>query len=417
MSDRIILHCDLNNFYASVECLHHPEYRNHPLAVGGDVEKRHGIILAKNQLAKRFGIQTGEALWQARAKCPNLLIVKPNFSLYLRFSKLIKNMYAQYTDQIESFGIDEAWLDVTHTLHLFKCSPGQLADQIRERIKTEFGITASIGVSFNKVFAKLGSDLKKPDATTLITRQNLETLIYPLPISDLLYVGRATTHKLKEIGIYTIGDCAHYDLAILKRKLGKWGEYIWRFANGLDNSIVSKRDHEPMVKSIGNSTTSPKDLKTLEDVKIVAYILAESVAARLKEAHLLAGTISIGVRDQNLEGFTRQIQLENPSALSDDIAKAALDLFEKNVDFSISLRSIGIKASQLIHEESLMQNSLFTPYETLQKNLSLEKTIEHIRERYGFSSIQRCLMLSDPLLSGFNPKQDHVIFPEAYFKG
>ncbi len=417
MSDRIILHCDLNNFYASVECLHHPEYRNHPLAVGGDIEKRHGIILAKNQLAKRFGIQTGEALWQARAKCPNLLIVKPNFSLYLRFSKLIKTMYAQYTDQIESFGIDEAWLDVTHTLHLFKCSPGQLADQIRERIKTEFGITASIGVSFNKVFAKLGSDLKKPDATTLITRQNLETLIYPLPISDLLYVGRATTHKLKEIGIYTIGDCAHYDLAILKRKLGKWGEYIWRFANGLDNSIVSKRDHEPMVKSIGNSTTSPKDLKTLEDVKIVAYILAESVAARLKEAHLLAGTISIGVRDQNLEGFTRQIQLENPSALSDDIAKAALDLFEKNVDFSISLRSIGIKASQLIHEESLMQNSLFTPYETLQKNLSLEKTIEHIRERYGFSSIQRCLMLSDPLLSGFNPKQDHVIFPEAYFKG
>lgn len=417
MSDRIILHCDLNNFYASVECLHHPEYRNHPLAVGGDVEKRHGIILAKNQLAKRFGIQTGEALWQARAKCPNLLIVKPNFSLYLRFSKLIKTMYAEYTDQIESFGIDEAWLDVTHTLHLFKCSPGQLADQIRERIKTEFGITASIGVSFNKVFAKLGSDLKKPDATTLITRQNLETLIYPLPISDLLYVGRATTHKLKEIGIYTIGDCAHYDLAILKRKLGKWGEYIWRFANGLDNSIVSKRDHEPMVKSIGNSTTSPKDLKTLEDVKIVAYILAESVAARLKEAHLLAGTISIGVRDQNLEGFTRQIQLENPSALSDDIAKAALDLFEKNVDFSISLRSIGIKASQLIHEESLMQNSLFTPYETLQKNLSLEKTIEHIRERYGFSSIQRCLMLSDPLLSGFNPKQDHVIFPEAYFKG
>jgi DNA polymerase-4 len=417
MSDRIILHCDLNNFYASVECLHHPEYRNHPLAVGGDVEKRHGIILAKNQLAKRYGIQTGEALWQARAKCPNLLIVNANFSLYLRFSKLIKQMYAEYTDQIESFGIDEAWLDVTHSLHLFKCSPGQLADQIRERIKHEFGITASIGVSFNKVFAKLGSDLKKPDATTLITRQNLETLIYPLPISDLLYVGRATTHKLKEIGIYTIGDCAHYDLAILKRKLGKWGEYIWRFANGLDNSHVSKRDHEPMVKSIGNSTTSPKDLKNLEDVKIVAYILSESVAARLKEAHLLASTISIAVRDQNLEGFTRQIQLENPSALSDDIAQAALSLFEKNVDFSISLRSIGIKASQLVHEESLTQNSLFTPYEEIQKNLSLEKTIEHIRERYGFSSIQRCLMLSDPQLSGFNPKQDHVIFPEAYFKG
>lgn len=417
MQDRIILHCDLNNFYASVECLHHPEYRNKALAVGGDVEKRHGIILAKNQIAKRYGIQTGEALWQARAKCPHLLLVKPNFSLYLRFSRMVKTIYKDYTDQIESFGIDEAWLDVTHSLHLFKCSPGQLADQIRERIKREVGITASIGVSFNKVFAKLGSDMKKPDATTLITRQNMEALIYPLPISDLLYVGRATTHKMHEIGIFTIGDCARYDVNILKRKLGKWGEYIWRFANGLENSVVAINDNQPMVKSIGNSTTSPKDLNNLEDVKIVTYVLAESVAARLKEAHLMCKTVTIGVRDRELKSFTRQIQLNHPSQLSDTIASAALHLFKENVDFSKPLRSIGITATSLVFEHELQQLDLFSAYDSEDKALSLEKTIEHIRQRYGFSSVQRALMLSDTTLSGFNPKDDHVIFPEAYFKG
>ncbi len=417
MQDRIILHCDLNNFYASVECLHNPQYKNVPLAVGGDVEKRHGIILAKNQIAKRYGIQTGEALWQAKAKCPDLVFVKPNFSLYLRFSKMVKNIYKEYTDQVESFGIDEAWLDVTHSIHLFKCSPGQLADQIRERIKNEVGITASVGVSFNKVFAKLGSDMKKPDATTLITKENMEDLIYPLPISELLYVGRATTKKMKEIGIFTIGDCAHYDVNVLKRKLGKWGEYIWRFANGLENSPVAVNDNQPLVKSIGNSTTSPKDLNNFEDVKIVTYILAESVAARLKEAHLMCKTVTIGVRDKNLEHFSRQIPLNHPSQLSESIAQAALHLFKEHVDFKVPLRSIGVKASDLVLEQDLLQLDIFSSYDDEEKALNLEKTIEHIRQRYGFSSVQRALMLSDTDLSGFNPKDDHVIFPEAYFKG
>ncbi len=417
MQDRIILHCDLNNFYASVECLHHPEYKNIPLAVGGDVEKRHGIVLAKNQIAKRYGIQTGETLWQAKQKCPSILFVKPNFSLYLRFSKMVKDIYREYTDQVESFGIDEAWLDVTHSIHLFKCSPGQLADQIRERIKKEVGITASVGVSFNKVFAKLGSDMKKPDATTLITRENMEALIYPLPISELLYVGRATTKKMKEIGIFTIGDCARYDVNILKRRLGKWGEYIWRFANGLENSVVAVNDNQPLVKSIGNSTTSPKDLKNLEDVKIVTYVLSESVAARLKEAHLMCKTVTIAVRDYKLNTFTRQIPLSHPSQLSETIAAAALYLFKENVDFKNPLRSIGVKASDLVSEQDILQLDIFMAYDDEEKALSLEKTIEHIRQRYGFSSVQRALMLSDVELSGFNPKADHVIFPEAYFKG
>jgi DNA polymerase IV len=414
--DRVILHCDLNSFYASVECLHHPEYRNVPMAVGGDVEKRHGIILAKNQLAKKAGVTTGEALWQARQKCPDLILVKPNFSQYLRFSRMVRAIYADYSDKIESFGIDEVWIDVTESIHLFG-TPKALADEIRERVKLELGVTISIGVSFNKVFAKLGSDYKKPDATTEITRENMEKIVWPLPIEDLLYVGRATTQKLHLLGIYTIGDCALTDVSILKRRLGKWGEYLWRFANGQDNSPVSVQNYEPLVKSIGNSTTCPRDLRSLQDVRIVTYILAESVAARLKEAHLMAGVISIGVRDIHLKGFTRQVKLSQPTHLSDDIAQAAMNLFDKNVDFTTPLRSIGVKASDLSVIELPVQLDLFTDQEAHQRALNLENTIDVIRERYGFNSVQRLMMKEDPLLSQFNPKQDHVIFPESYFKG
>lgn len=414
--DRVILHCDLNSFYASVECLHHPEYRNVPMAVGGDVEKRHGIILAKNQLAKKAGVTTGEALWQARQKCPNLVLVKPNFTQYLRFSRMVRAIYADYSDKIESFGIDEVWIDVTESLHLFG-TPQELADAIRERVKTELGVTVSVGVSFNKVFAKLGSDYKKPDATTVITRDNMSQIVWPLPIEDLLYVGRATAQKLHLLGIYTIGDCACTDVNTLKRRLGKWGEYLWRFSNGMDNSPVNVQYYEPQVKSIGNSTTCPRDLRDLQDVKIVTYILCESVAARLKEAKLVAQVISVGVRDVNLNSFTRQIKLSAPTHLSDDIAAAAMDLFEKNVDFSTPLRSIGVKASDLSVMELPTQLDLFTDQVAHQKSLDLENTLGVIRERYGFDSVQRLMMKEDPLLSSFNPKQDHVIFPESYFKG
>lgn len=414
--DRVILHCDLNSFYASVECLHHPEYRNIPMAVGGDVEKRHGIILAKNQLAKKAGVTTGEALWQALQKCPNLVLVKPNFSQYLRFSRMVREIYSEYSDKIESFGIDEVWIDVTESVHLFG-TPKELADMIRERVKRELGVTISIGVSFNKVFAKLGSDYKKPDATTEITRANMEQIVWPLPIEDLLYVGRATAQKLHLLGIYTIGDCAAIEPSVLKRRLGKWGDYLWRFANGMDNSPVMVQNFEPMVKSIGNSTTCPRDLRNLQDVKIVTYVLAESVAARLKEAHLVAQVISVGVRDINLKGYTRQIKLSQPTHLSDDIAQAAMDLFEKNVDFSTPLRSIGIKTSDLSVMETPVQLDLFTDQKAHQRSLDLENTLDVIRERYGFGSVQRLMMKEDPLLSQFNPKQEHVIFPESYFKG
>lgn len=414
--ERTIFHCDLNGFYASVECLHHPEYRNVPMAVGGDAEKRHGIILAKNQLAKKYNIKTGEALWQARQKCPELVIVKPNFSMYLRFSRLVKAIYADYTDQIESFGIDEAWVDVTESLHLFG-SAQELADEIRRRVREEIGLTLSVGVSFNKIFAKLASDYKKPDATTVITRENMNEIVWPLPVGDLLYVGRATEKKLNMLGIYTIGDCAEYDLAVLVRKLGKWGEYIWRFANGLENSSVSLQGSEPTVKSIGNSTTTPRDLRCFDDIRIVCYILAESVAARLREAGLQCSTVTVYIRDVELEGCMRQTQLSFPSDISDEIAEAAMRLFKDNIKFDLPIRSIGVKASELSWGEQSFQLSLFGDQVKRDKSLALEKSVDVIRQRYGAKSVQRLMMLQDGLLSGFNPKQDHVIFPESYFKG
>ncbi len=414
--ERTIFHCDLNNFYASVECLHHPEYRNIPIAVGGDVEKRHGIILAKNMLAKKAGVTTGEALWQAKLKCPDLTLVKPNFSQYLRFSGLVRKIYAEYSDRIESFGIDEVWIDVTEIVGRY-ASPRALADEIRNRIREEVGITASIGVSFNKVFAKLGSDYKKPDATTVITRENMKEIVFPLPVEDLLYVGRKTTVKMHQLGIYTIGDCARYDVAILRRKFGKWGEYIWTFANGLENSPVLKEGREPMVKSVGNSTTAPRDLKNLDDVRIVCYVLSESVAARLREAGLRCMTVAVSIRDNDLERCVRQMKLPCPSDLSDEIAKAAMTLFQANVDFQKPLRSIGVKAADLCVGEVPLQLSIFEDQEKREENLALEKTIDGIRRRFGAQSIQRLRMLEDTLLSGFNPKQEHVIFPESYFKG
>ncbi|MBP1763246.1 MAG: polymerase [Firmicutes bacterium] len=256
---RTILHVDLNNFYASVECLYRPELRNFPVAVTGDAEARHGIILAKNQLAKLAGVTTGEAIWQARQKCPRLICLPPDFRKYLRFSRLARTIYADYTDQIEPFGIDEAWLDVTGSIQLFGTGP-EIADTIRQRLRSELGITASIGASYNKIFAKLGSDMKKPDATTVITAENFRNIVWPLPAGELLYVGRSTQRKLKSRFINTIGDLAKADPRNLRLLLGVWGETLRQFANGLDTSPVRLSGEESIIKSIGNSTTTPRDL-------------------------------------------------------------------------------------------------------------------------------------------------------------
>ncbi len=297
--NRTILHSDCNCFYASVELLHHPELRGKPVAVGGDPEARHGIVLTADYTAKRYGVKTGMALWQAKQLCPDITFLPPRMDLYLRFSRMAQEIYADYTDKREPYGIDESWLDATDNATL-KGDGFHIAQEISSRMKKELGITVSVGVSFNKIFAKLGSDYKKPDAITTMYEDEFQRKAWCLPVSDLLYVGNATNKKLYSMGIRTIGDLAKSDETLLVRKLGKMGSILWAFANGYDESPVKLENTSAPVKSVGNSTTTPRGMETDEDVKIVLYILAESVAARLRENGFRCRTVEISVRDKEL---------------------------------------------------------------------------------------------------------------------
>lgn len=368
--------------------------------------------MAKNYIAKKYGVKTGEALWQAKQKCPNIIFLSPDYKKYLRFSKMAKEIYSEYTDQIEPFGLDEAWLDVTGSINLFG-SGKKIADEIRNRMKTELGITVSIGVSYNKIFAKLGSDMKKPDAITEIYPDNFFEKVWPLPVNELLYVGPATLKKLKFYGIYTIGDLAKCESKYLHSWFGKNGIVLWQFANGLDMSPVSNLNAKSVIKSVGNSTTTPKDLTNDDDVKITLYLLSESVAARLREYGFLCRTIQIYVRDNKLISFERQIKLNEPVCVSDIIAKTAFELFKANIRSPFALRSIGVRACDLVNDRyrQLTFDSL-----GLQKQEDLETAIDKIRYRFGHYAIQRGIMLSDKSLSNLNPKDDHVIHPVAFMR-
>ncbi len=410
--DRTVLHVDMNNFYASVECLYHPEIRHKPVAVVGDAEKRHGIILAKNQIAKAAGVATGNPLWMAKQKCPEIVFVEANFDLYLKFSRMAREIYEQYTNRIEPFGIDESWLDVTGSQTLFG-SGKTIADEIRRRVRFELGVTVSVGVSFNKVFAKLGSDYQKPDATTVITRKNYKEVVHPLPVSDLLYIGSATKQKLHQYGIDTIGDLAGRDVRFLQRILGKNGVMLWLFANGKDTAPVAEA--KPAVKSIGNSITVPRDLVTEEDVKIVLYVLCESVATRLKEQSVVCRTVQVYLRDTALYGFERQCKAEQRTDLSQTIFEAAFALYRRHHTSAKPLRSIGVRACNL-EPDTVEQLSFLPEAVKREKQRKLECTIEEIRRRFGHHSVKRAIMLRDEALSGFNPKEGHIIHPEAFLR-
>lgn len=413
--DRVILHSDLNNFYASVECLHRPEIRNKPVAVCGDPEARHGIVLAKNYPAKATGIKTGEAIWQARQKCPGLVVVPPNYPLYLRFARLARGIYAGYTDQIEPFGLDEAWLDVTGSRQI--CGDGtEIADEIRERIKFEMGVTASVGVSYNKIFAKLGSDMKKPDATTVITRNNFKQLVWPLPAGDLLYVGRATQRKLARRGISSIGDIAHSQPEYLKAFLGKWGEVLWSFANGNDHSSVTRMAEEALIKSVGNSITTPRDLENDTDVEMVFYVLSESVAARMREHGFKCRTAQIHIRDNSLFSLEMQGKFLKPTNISAELAEKAMALFRGHYDWTRPIRSLGVRGCDLVAADTDEQLSLFADEERRIKQEKIEATVDMLRGRFGHFAIQRAVLLKDADLGAINPKEDHIIHPVGFFK-
>ena len=305
--DRTILHCDLNGFYASVECVHNPHLRQVPMAVAGSSDERHGIILAKNELAKQFDVKTAETVWQAKRKCPDLVLTPPRHDEYALYSKKVNEIYHEFTDLVEPFGIDESWLDVTGVLHLFG-SGKDMADLIRQTIKERLDLTVSVGVSFNKIFAKLGSDYKKPDATTIITRDNFKTLLWPLPVSRLLYVGKVTRKTLTGIGVRTIGQLARLDRQDMVKLLGKTGGMIHDYANGIDDSPV-KTYGDQDIKSVGNGTTFSQDIQGYEAIRTQVYALSDEVARRLRKYQLKAQIISVMIKDPNFRTISRQKSL------------------------------------------------------------------------------------------------------------
>lgn len=383
---RVILHCDMNNFYASVECMLNPELKNKPVAVCGSVEERHGIVLAKNYAAKAFGVSTGEAIWQAKQKCQDLVIVEPHYEQYMKFSKLAREIYGRYTDQIEPYGMDECWLDVTGSGCMG--TGFEIADEIRRTVKFELGLTISAGVSFNKIFAKLGSDMKKPDAITCIEADSFREKIWCLPASDLLGVGRATEKVLSGYGIHTIGELATTSDDFLKCRLGKNGLAIKKYANGLDDSPVMRSDYVSPVKSIGHGITTMQDLENNAEVWCVMLELVQEIGTKLRAHKKKAGGIAISIRNNELYTKEWQCRIGIPTQSPTYLAKTAFALFAKNYQWEHPIRSVTVRAINLFEEDCPIQYDLFTDVKSLDRQERLDAAIEQIRFRFGKDAIK-----------------------------
>ncbi len=385
-----ILHVDMNNFYASVECLFAPQYRDVPMAVAGDEKSRHGIILAKNMLAKEKGVKTAEPIWQAKRKCPGLQILPPHHERYAHYSKLAKEIYCRYTDRVESFSLDECWLDVYGSGSLFGDGE-EIAHKIRRQVKEELGLTVSIGVSYNKVFAKLGSDYKKPDAVTVFGRDSMEPVIWKMPCDALLFVGPRTAKTLQKFGLHTIGDIARMQPKAMNQMLGKLGDTLWRYANGLDDAPVTALGEEQEVKTIGNSTTLPHDITTESEVRCAFLDLAETVAARLRKHGMKAGEVQITVRSADFEEYQRQRRLPVPVCDSQSLYRAAMELYRaENKRWAIRL--LGIRAGHLV-DAGETQMSLFAQEDGAERREKLESAVDQLRSRFGKDSVGRALGL------------------------
>ncbi len=390
--ERKILHCDLNNFYASVECKDKPELQHKPVAVCGSVADRHGIILAKNEPAKRFGVSTGETVWQAQRKCPNLILLPPHMEQYVEISRKVREIYYRYTDQVEPFGIDECWLDVTGSLHLLG-DERSIADQIREQVKTEEKITISVGISYNKIFAKLGSDLKKPDGVTEITKENYKNKVWSRPVYELLGVGRATARQLEQMGLITIGQLAAFPCELLKQKLGKNGEKLWQYANGYDTSPVAKMDACTPPKSMGNSSTCTQDLVTRDQVRRVILALSEEVCMRLRAENLMAGSLVLSLKDSELRVRELMGHLEYPTRSASVMASRAGELMDQYLPFPGRIRAVGVRACSLTDEWAYGQLSFYSNVEKLRRTEQLEAEVNRQRLRYGENIIRRGSLL------------------------
>lgn len=390
-----VLHCDLNNFYASVEQVLNPDLQGKFVAVSGDPEKRSGIILAKNTVAKNMGVKTGEPIWQAKQKCPQLVCVLPHFDYYVHFSQRVREIYERYTDRVEGFGMDECWLDVTHS-KLFG-TPFEIAEKIRKEVREKTGLTISVGVSFTKTFAKLGSDMKKPDATTVISRENYKSVVWPLPVSEMLMVGRQTAARLNEMGIYTLGDLAAASTAALQKRFGVVGERLKACANGADNDPVREAGREREIKSVGHGTTTLRDMVTYNDAEVVISVLSEMVATRLRRYGYVGSVVHLDVRRNDLTHESKQTTV-CPTCVSKDIFKTATRLLRAvwAAEKDLPLRALTVTVSKLQDACGGVQSSLFE--EKSEKQQQLEFSVDKIRKKFGYDAITKANQLNNDLV-------------------
>lgn len=392
MKDRVILHCDMNNFYASVELIDHPELRGKPVAVAGDPENRHGIILAKSQEAKRLGVVTAETIGSARRKCPDLILLPPHHDKYRHYSKLLNEVYLEYTDQVEPFSVDESWLDITESLSLFG-SANRVAAEIHEKIRAAFGLTLSIGISWNKIFAKMGSEYRKPDATTAITRENYRELLWPMPVSDFFFVGKATAERLQSIGIRTIGNLAAADEKVLQQLLGVSGSRLARAARGEDEAPVRRFTEPSEIQSVGHGMTFRRNLLGREDVSVALTELADRVSTRMRSYGKRARGVKVEIVTPAFKRISRQKKLARSIATGADLKRIGMHLVEAAGYIHQPIRLLTLTAIELTSSKEGDQLSLFSPAQEddtakSEREEHLEETLDLIREKFGSSSIR-----------------------------
>lgn len=423
MPDRDVLHSDINCCYAQIECQARPELRGKPVVVGGDEEARHGIVLAKNLIAKRAGVKTAMALWEARKACPGLVVVPPDYRLYMDVSRRAREIYYDYTDRVEPFGPDEAWLDVTGTRRCLGLSPAEIAREVSERMVAELGISVSVGVSWNKIFAKFGSDYKKPDAVTVITRENYREVVWQAPVRDLLYVGPATERKLHSSGIDTIGQLACASDELLRNRLGKMGFVLRGFARGQDATEVKPYDRDAAdvmreIKSYGNGLTAPRDICDPQSAKAYVWMLAESVAQRMREGRARARTVSVGAKAaDDLCTRSRQCKLPVATDVTLEVARAAWGLLRElePLDASHPLRGIHVRASDLEPADADLQASLFDPLPRRTEMRELDASVDDLRRRYGNKCVVWGAQLVDEGAASVDAKADNTVHPVSFF--
>ena len=403
--ERVILHCDLNNFYASVECVLNPLLWNKPMAVAGNPKTRHGIVLAKNQPAKLLGIKTGQTIWEAKRLCPNLICLPPNHDLYQKYSFTVREIYKRYTDLVESFGPDECWLDVTNSQLLFG-NGEKIANTLREVVKRETGLTISVGVSFSKYFAKLGSDLKKPDATTVISKANYKTLVWPLPANSLIFIGKHTIEKLNKLNIFTIGDLANADEDMLSSHFGVLGPKYKLMANGMDNEPVNNENNLGKTKSVGNGMTLVRDLTTKDEIETTVLTLAEKVAYRMRGEELFGKTVTLSLRDETLAFKSHSLTFSPPTNNAYTITQKCMQIFDSFWKNSkLKIRSVRVAVSNLTQSGSETQLDMFDSKKQ-EKNKKLDESLDKIRAKYGYYAVRRAKTLDKDYINYFEADEE-----------